>query len=89
MSNEIYQYGIVGVALIYALEKGYQLFKGVLAKYNPPDESSNGVKLALNKISENHLHSIEETIKEQTRNNNSWHEKQYQVLCEIKGLLQK
>jgi len=40
-------------------------------------------------ISNNHLHSIEEKIEEQTKATNEWHRKQYEVLCEIKGLLQK
>jgi hypothetical protein len=86
MDTEIYQYGIVGVALIYALEKGYLLFKGVLARYNPPDEKSPTDMLA--KISGNDLSHILKAIETQTTYTREDHQKQIELLTKISTILE-
>ena len=48
---------------------------------------NGGLGGKLDKISDNHLDHIESAIDRQTENSNDWHQKQFQVLCEIKGEL--
>jgi sulfite reductase beta subunit-like hemoprotein len=44
--------------------------------------------IQLEKISDNHLDHILEAIEEQTRQNVQWHQKTFEILCEIKGILE-
>lgn len=89
MEEEILQfignYGVVGLLLFFSIKE----FFNWLGKKNGNGNGTNILQKELNIISENHLNHIEQAIREQTEQNNKWHQEQYKVLCEIKGILEK
>ena len=52
-------------------------------------KNGGGISQQIKLVGENHLEHIQEAIEKQTNNNNEWHRKQFEVLCEIKGKLSK
>lgn len=58
-----------------------ELIRFLIGKFVPTDGRRQADTMET--IADNHLNHIEEAIKEQTRCNNEWHEKQFQILCEI------
>jgi len=94
MELEIYQLGIAGVALIFIIEKGYELFKYVLKRYNPPDNNYEKKQYdATIAIGENHLGDILEAINcgndKMTKAITDMHTDLSGKLGEIKGVLSK
>ena len=83
MEKELLQLGAIAVIFLFFVKEFFAWLKS--RKNGYPKKTYDEIAL----IGNNHLHSIEEKIDEQTRTTNDWHRKQYEVLCEIKGLLQK
>jgi len=83
MEKELLQLGAIAVIFLFFVKEFFAWLKSRKNGYSKKTYE----EIALN--GNNHLHEIKDKIDEQTKNNNEWHRKQYEVLCEIKGLLQK
>lgn len=63
-----------------------ELVKFIVSKYAHKN-NGNGLTKQVQIIAENDLKHILAAIEKQTDDNNEWHRKQYEILCEIKGKL--
>jgi hypothetical protein len=73
-------YGVLG----FACYLGIKEFFNWLGKRNG---NGNGVEKQLQTIGGNHLTHIQKAIEDQTKENNDWHRKQFEILCEINANL--
>ena len=81
MEPDIAQLGGVVVVAIAFIE----LLKYVIGKFVP--NATQRQSDTLDTIADNHLNHIEAAVREQTVHNDSWHEKQFEILVEIKSIL--
>lgn len=77
-------FGLVRIIEILIV-KGFDLVR----KRQPSQDNFNrgDIKSELKLMNENHLTHIQNAIEGQTYDNNNWHQKQFEILCEINANL--
>lgn len=83
---------LVGIIITVAITIGnlfVKLIEWIINRFIPRNGNYEKRQFeVMTEIAGNHLHDILSAIEKQTNDNNQWHKDQYEVLCQIKGLLE-